>query len=234
VARKTPVKHVVRSHIRLRRGGKSHGMVRSYVRGKGSYEPAKPRKGTPAYLSDHPSPSEVIRAGYGVGARVKLVAPQTGWNGQPLDPMFSHPVGSKGRITGHFNANPVVHWDSEARKDSGQVVEANKLMVIGKPSGKKEVIGRASYAKIQRELSGNEYYEEGGKVTIMKTEPVFDDVGYIVGDVTYSLVGRKHGDHVDFDTPKIDLSSVPRRQRYMVREYWESQDPKDMFGDVFE
>jgi hypothetical protein len=220
--------------MRKRKSGMSYAHVTAYARGSGVKK--KEFKGTPAYLGERPSPSEVLRAGYGVGARVELIAKQTGFGGNEMDPKFAHPIGSVGTITDHFGADPVVRWDSDP--NSNQVVEARKLRVFGKLSSKKGIIASVPYSKLE-EFTGPGYhsfhvYEDGNRITLARTEPVFDDVGYEVGDVTYSLVGKKHGTHVDFDTPKMDLSRVPRPQRWVIRNYWESQDPKEMFEGAWE
>jgi hypothetical protein len=226
---------MVSSYVRKRKNGSSYSNVRQHVRGSGVAK-KKSLRGTPAYLSERPSPSEVLRAGYGVNSRVQLIAPQTGWNDQPMDPKFAHPIGSLGTIKGHFGSDPIVKWDSDAY-EGGQVVDPKKLRVIGKTSGKKEVLATASYEKIKNEaggIGGYYFWEDRGKVGISRTKPVFNEYGMEVGDVTYELIGRKHGDHIDFDTPKLDLSRVPRPQRYMVREAWEQEPPDIEFPEVSE
>lgn len=235
MTRKTPVRHIVRHYIRKRRNGKSYSQVHSHARGSGLPSPKK-IKGTSAYLSQ--SPSAVLRAGYGVGAGVELIAPQPNRFGGLIDPKFSHRVGSTGTITRHFGSDPVVQWDGEKpiSGSGGQVVPANVLKVIGKASRKKKIIAIGGYDKIRKFAADYAYgfYEKGNKVTVNKIEPVMDDAGFIVGDVEYQLIGTKHGDHIDFDTPKLVQSSVPRSLRSVYREYFESTDPKDHFGGMFE
>lgn len=63
-------------------------------------------------------------------------------------------------------------------------------------------------------------------------EVVFDDVGFEVGDASYELRGKIKGDKVEFTSTRVDMSSVPRKHRWVIRSSFDSHDPKEYFSDL--
>ncbi len=106
--RKAPIRHVVKEHLR-----QGVHRVRSHYRGTGYKQIKLSESGVPEYLS----PSGLLKAGFGKGSRVELISRQLGFNGQPMDRKFSHPVGSVGTVTGLFGKEVKVKWDDEPRAE---------------------------------------------------------------------------------------------------------------------
>jgi len=198
-----------------------------------------PRYDVPQYGRGHGKPirtlTEVRKAGMGVGSIVRLTRPMTNTRtGQLMDAKYAPKVGDTGKVIGHFGAEPVVQWEG---KKGGQVVNPNELDVIGKKSMKREIIASISRDKLEREAANWAYMLDitGNKVTLSHTQEVYSDMGYGVGDITYSLIGvLKRDGTVDFVRTHLDTKGVPRRYASSYREMYDSQDPKDEFRAVFE
>jgi len=96
------------------------------------------------------------------------------------------PVGTRGHVVDAFGSKPTIKWDRPGKYGKGpQVVEPDVLHVT-KRSSKPSVIGIASLSKIKE----FDHDISDSKVKVWRTEPVMDDVGFIVGDVTYELRGK--------------------------------------------
>jgi hypothetical protein len=173
------------------------------------------------------SVSQLRRCGYGIGAVVQLKKPYINpLSGEDIGP----PVLSRGRVVGHFGAKPSIEWDRPGKYGKGPQVVDPHIIQVTKPSSKPEILGNAPLSKV-KEFTHD---IEDSKVTVYRTEPVMDDVGYIVGDVTYELRGKIKDGHVEFTSSRINMNAVPRNQRWMQRQYFESQAIDDLFYPLFE
>lgn len=177
------------------------------------------------------SVTQLRRCGYGVDAVVLLKKPNVNISGEYIGP----PIGTRGVVVSTFGASPVIKWDRPGKYGAGpQVVEPEFLMVT-KRSAKPEIIATVSLAKLKRFQENYRTVDiKDSNVLVWQNEVVFDDVGYEVGDVSYELRGKLKGDKVEFTSTRVDMSSVPRRQRWAIRSAFDSHDPKEYFSDLLD
>ena len=173
------------------------------------------------------SVTQLRACGLGVGAVVQLVKPHINrFSGENIGP----PVGTRGHVVDAFGSKPTIEWDRPGKYGKGPQVVEPKFLNVTRRSSKPSILGTASLSKVKEfnhDISDS-------KVTIRRTEPVMDDVGYIVGDVSYELRGKIKDGKVEFTSSRVDMSSVPRRQRYVIRQNFESQATEDLFYPLFE
>jgi hypothetical protein len=176
--------------------------------------------------------TQLRRCGYGVDAEVKLKKPFINkFSGEDIGP----PVGTKGRVTGTFGSQPEVKWRKAGKYGEGPQVVPPEFLGVVKRSAKPEIIATISLEKLKKFKDDYRTVEiKDSKVLVWRNETVMDDSGYIVGDASYELRGKIKGDKVEFTSTRVDMSGVPRRQRYVIREYFESEDPKLMFSEILE
>lgn len=177
------------------------------------------------------SVTQLRRCGYGVDAVVLLKKPNVNISGEWIGP----PIGTRGVVVSTFGSSPVIKWDSPGKYGAGpQVVEPEFLMVT-KRSAKPEIIAIVSLEKLKRFQEDNRTVEiKGSKVLVWKTEAIYDEAGFEDGDASYELRGRIKGNKVEFTGTRVDMSSVPRKHRWSIRNDFDSHDPKEYFLDLLE
>jgi hypothetical protein len=182
------------------------------------------------------SVTQLRRCGYGVDAVVLLKKPNVNISGEHIGP----PIGTRGIVVSTFGARPVIKWDRPGKYGAGpQVVEPEFLMVT-KRSAKPEVIATVPLARFKEFMEhgqGERLYADvlkGSKVVVFRRETIYDDVGYDVGEVYYKLRGKIKGNKVEFTSTSVDTGGIPRRQRWSIRNDFDSHDPKMIFAEILE
>ena len=175
------------------------------------------------------SVTQLRRCGFGVDAEIKLKKQYINkFSGEDIGPA----VGTKGKVVGTFGSQPAIRWQKPGRYGAGPQVVPPEFLKVVKRSAKPEVIGTISLDKLKK--SDLTHHIDDSKVTVRRTEPVFDDAGFIVGDASYELRGKLKDNKVEFISSRVDMSGVPRSHRYVIRQYFESQSPKDIFYPLLE
>jgi hypothetical protein len=210
------------------RGG--HGYGNNHRRGSG---------GKKSYSTKHTSEPKPIRtatqlrlSGLGVGAEVELTKPYINeYSGENIGPE----VGTKGVVVGIFGSKPTIKWDKPGKYgNANQVVEPDVVKVSGKRSLKRDILASIPFKKLEELASKWASFtidEKGNQVSITRINEEHDENGYGSGDSEVTLIGTKDKDGmVNFDREKISVGNLPRSMRSMIREYYDSQSPSDIFG----
>ena len=178
------------------------------------------------------SVTQLRRCGYGVEAIVKLKKPFINkLSGENIGPA----VGAKGVVEGTFGSEPSVKWKVPGRYGTGPQVVPPEFLQVVKRSSKPEIIAKVPLGRVKDFIEGHRTGEiKGSKVLLWKSESIYDDAGYVIGDVGLELRGTIRGDSVEFTSHRLDMSAVPRSERYMARQSFESNDPMDEFSELKE
>lgn len=177
--------------------------------------------------------SSLVKKGFGVGARVKLVKPIKGFGNYTIPEKFQPHIGQEGTIVGVWSKDKViVKWDKPLKSTvpEEQTVDIDSLTLL-KKSRRREVIAEALLSKVRAYPNAE---IKGKKVVVWKYFPIDDDAGYHVGDAVLELHGYISGRKVMFTRDRILLSDVPKRYRAISREYLESSSYEDLIPEIFE
>lgn len=178
------------------------------------------------------SVTQLRRCGYGVDAVVKLKKSYINkLSGENIGPR----VGTKGKVTGSFGAQPTIKWVNPGKYGRGPQVVPTEFLRVTMRSGKPVVIATISIEKLKK--FKDEYRTvdiKDSKVLVWKNETIYDDGGFEDGDASYELRGKIKGDKVEFTSTRIDMSGVPHRHRWMIRNDFDSHDPKEYFSELLE
>jgi hypothetical protein len=176
--------------------------------------------------------TQLRRCGFGVRAEVKLKKPFINrFSGENIGP----PIGTKGIVVGVFGSQPEVKWMKPGRYGIGPQVVPPEFLAVTKHSGRPEIIATIPLERLKRFQGDYRTAEiKDSKVCVWKNESIYDDAGYIVGDASYELRGRIKGGNVEFTSTRVGMSGVPQRERWGVRNYFESANPKIIFSELLE
>ena len=171
--------------------------------------------------------TKLSKKGLGVGARVELKTDYVNrFSGEVLQKK-----GAKGTVVDRFGSSPTIMWDTVGTYGKGpQVVRDINALKVTKKSRKKAVELSTTLDEVEREL-GSQYEIKGNRITMWKYNSHYDEFGFHVGDYTIEAKGRLNKDGtVDITSSRVLVGEIPRGDRPMIREYFESQSLEDSLG----